>query len=105
MAKVYLETSFLSACVTTRQDVASLYRCQSSNAWLESQAIHHELFASAEVLRELSDPRFPNSEEALKRFGNLPLLSIEERSVGFGEALVRHRSMPAPLAGDALHVA
>src|SRR5205085_6318242 len=52
MARVYLETSFISACVTNRTDVASLYRKQVSNEWWETQRSRHELFVSAEVTEE-----------------------------------------------------
>ena len=60
MARVYLETSFVSACVTDRDDTASAYRRQVSTGWWEVQRAKHELFVAEEVLAELSHPEFPH---------------------------------------------
>jgi hypothetical protein len=54
MARVYLETSFVSACVTDRQDAASVYRHDVSNRWWAEQRARHEVSISAEVIAELS---------------------------------------------------
>ena len=62
MATVYLETSFVSACVTNRSDPASIYRRELSVEWWTAQAKRHELFISAEVLAELSQPGFPGAK-------------------------------------------
>jgi hypothetical protein len=105
MASVYLETSFISACVTNRTDAASVYRRQTSREWWQTQSSRHELFISAEVLAELSAPTYPASPEALEWANNLPLLDIDPEVRGFAEILVRERVMPSPVAGDALHVA
>ncbi len=58
MARVYLETSFVSACVTKRDDAASVYRRQISADWWKDQRAKHELFVSEEVVAELSHPDF-----------------------------------------------
>lgn len=105
MARVYLETSFVSACVTLREDTASKYRRLASREWWEQQASRHELYLSAEVLRELADPRHVTGEQALDLVGRVPLLPLDAPVVGFAEALVRHKVMPGPTAGDGLHVA
>src|SRR5260221_6883697 len=52
MAKVYLETSFFSACVTTRTDVDSQSWKGRSLSWLKTQAPRHQLAISAEVIAE-----------------------------------------------------
>jgi hypothetical protein len=44
MARVYLETSFVSVCVTTRTDPNSIYRQEQSLEWLEKEGPKHELF-------------------------------------------------------------
>jgi len=44
MGRVYLETSFASACVTDRTDPASLYRRQASREWWSLQARRHDCF-------------------------------------------------------------
>jgi hypothetical protein len=105
MASVYLETSLISACVTTRRDPASIYRRETSREWWETQAHRHSLFLSAEVLEELSQPTFPSSREALEWIKDVDLLEVDEEVLGFASILVRERVMPSPVAGDAIHVA
>ena len=46
MARVYLETSFVSACVTSRKDLASRYRRETSLEWWRVQSRRHALFLS-----------------------------------------------------------
>lgn len=66
----------------------------------------HELLISAEVIRELSDPRFSESADALGWVRGLPLLALTEDVLGLAALLVRERVLPAPvLGGDAVHVA
>jgi len=106
MARVYLETSFVSACVTTRMDVASAYRHQASLEWWADQARRHRLFVSDEVLAELGSPANPNAVAALALIRDVPRLELGERAQGLAAALVAHKVMPSPAAsGDALHVA
>lgn len=105
MARAYLETSFFSACVSTRTTTRSLYWREVSNEWWTVEAPRHDLFVSGEVLTELSDPAFPRREQALAMLKGLPLLEISDEVLGLAEVLVREKVMPGPVAGDALHVA
>jgi predicted nucleic acid-binding protein len=105
MARTYLETSFVSACVTDRQDVASSYRRQMSREWWETQRARHELFVSAEVFAELSHPAFRVRDDALRLIAGLPRLAINDDIRGLARLLVREKVMPGPVAGDAVHVA
>ena len=105
MAEVYLETSFVSACVTDRTDPASIYRRQVSQDWWNTQAQQHMLLMSAEVVAELSHPEYPRSTEALDWVGEVPLLPLTEEVNGLAIVLVREKVMPGPVAGDAVHVA
>jgi hypothetical protein len=105
VAKVYLETSFFSACVTTRTDVHSQSWKGRSLSWLKTQAPRHELFISAEVIAELSAPTYPNRDAALAFTAGLELLSIDEQVLTLGQMLIEQRVMPGPLKGDAIHVA
>lgn len=104
MASVYLETSFISACVSTRTDAASTYRRQVSIEWWEIQRHNHDLFISAEVYDELSDPEYPRSAEALRWIDDVPLIELTDEVLGLARLLVRERVMPSPVAGDAVHV-
>jgi hypothetical protein len=105
VALVYLETSFVSACVTTRTDVRSLYRRDISREWWHTQASRHQLFLSAEVIDELSDPAYPASREAIEWVQDVPLLDVDEEVRGLASIFVREQVMPASVAGDAVHVA
>jgi hypothetical protein len=105
MARVYLETSFFSACATTRTDVDSQSWKGRSLSWLKTQAPRHEVFISAEVIAELSAPNYPSRAEALAFTVGIELLPIEEEVLALGQMLVDQRVMPGPLKGDAMHVA
>lgn len=104
MARVYLETSFVSALVSRRKDLNSLYRHRVSLEWWQTQSRHHELFISDEVVTELSHPRYPQSRQALSLINNLPALDVSGEVRGFARILIREKVMPGPVAGDAIHV-
>lgn len=105
MARVYLETSFISACVTDRTDPVSAYRRQTSEEWWNTQAWRHDCCVSSEVIAELSHPAFARSEAALNLVAKTPLLPLTDEVAGLAAILVRDKAMPRPTAGDAVHVA
>ncbi len=105
MARVYLDTSFVSACVTDREDVPSAYRRQVSQEWWETQRPSHQVFVSVEVLNELSHPGFPRASAGLSLIADVPLLAVDDEVEGLAHLLVREKVMPAPPVGDAVHVA
>ena len=105
MARVYLETSLISACVTDRQDAASTYRRDVSIDWWQRQREKHDLFVSEEVVAELSDPGFKHREAAMALLKEVRLLAIDEDVRALARILVREKVMPGPVAGDAVHVA
>ncbi len=105
MASVYLETSFVSACVTTRTDVSSAYRRHASLIWWNGNSREHDLFISTEVVRELSDPAYPQRVQAMELIRNIALLELTPEAIDFARILIREKVMPAPALGDAAHVA
>ncbi len=105
MAKVYLETSFFSACVTTRTDVDSQSWKGRSLSWFKTQAPRHDLSISAEVIEELSVPTYPNHDAALAFTAGIGLLPLTPEVLALGQLLIDQHVMPGPLKGDALHVA
>lgn len=106
MQTVYLETSFISACVTTRSHPSSVYRRETSLEWWKNHSHHYNCFISAEVLVELRHPSFPRNQEALALVEGLPLLPITDEVRGFARFLVREKAMPGPKSsGDAVHIA
>jgi hypothetical protein len=106
MGRVYLETSFFSACVWERQDTKSVYRRQQSRLWWVHQRSLHELFISGEVTRELSSPGFRHREAAIAMASQAKVLAVNEDVEGLARILVREKVMPGPAGGgDAVHVA
>ena len=106
MARVYLETSFFSACVTARNDARSLGWRETSTGWWRTQAAHHQLFVSDEVVVELSDPGFAQGPAALSMLRGLQLAELSPEVRGLAEVLVREKLMPRPsVSGDAIHIA
>jgi hypothetical protein len=106
MLKVYLETSFFSACVSTRTSDKVVGWRASSLEWWQTHASRFELYISSEVFRELSAPEFPNRIAALKMLDGLKVLSLNEDVQRLATLLVTERIMPGPaVEGDALHVA
>ena len=106
MATVYLETSFFSTYVSVRTNPKIVGWRESSREWWRNEAPKHRLFVSAEVVAEMSDPRFPQREEALELLRGLALLDVSSEAAAFAELLVQEKLMPAPAnAGDAIHLA
>lgn len=101
MATVYLETSFISACVSNRTDAASVYRCDLSLKWWQMQRQSHTLLTSSEVLAELRDPDFQRREEALELIDGIPVLQSNPEVLGVAAICVKQKVMP----GDSVHVA
>ena len=108
MAKVYLETSFFSECVTMRTSHIDLGRRDTSLNWWQNYAKRFDLCISPEVVRELSSRDFPAAvrEPALAMLQGLEALTFTDEVGLLAELLVREHVMPAPaIAGDAIHVA
>lgn len=105
MAKVYLDTSFVSACVTTRSDPGSIVRRETSVEWMATQAARHKLFISTEVLDELDGDGFAGRNAAMRLVAAIPLLALTDQVFGVAQVLVGENVMPGPEdAGDAIHV-
>jgi predicted nucleic acid-binding protein len=108
VAKVYLETSFFSECVTERAGAIDKGRRATSLNWWRTQARKFELYISNEVIRELSDPVFPQRlrRSALGMLNGLGSVALNAEVSAMARLLVRERVMPNPsTGGDAVHVA
>lgn len=106
MARVYLDTSFFSACVSTRTTPRSVGWRETSSEWWRTQAPRHELYVSDEVVAELSDPDFIQGPAAREMLRGLTLLELTPEVRGLAEILVREQLMPRPsVAGDAIQIA
>ena len=100
MARVYLETSVVSACVSTRTDVASAYQREASLAWWQFERGRHEVLISDAVINELADRRYSQREAALAFVESIPVVSLTPKMVALAEVLVERRVMPKPVGGD-----
>lgn len=106
MAKIYLETSFISYLVARpSRDLIMAARQQITLEWWNKERGNHELFASEVVLREAQrgDPN-----EVTKRLAiltNLSLLDVPEAAEILAVLLVKRHALPAKAAADALHIA
>lgn len=108
VSSVYLETSFFSECCTIRTGEIARGRRATSLRWWHTDARRFDLHISAEVVRELTSPDFPEQVRApaLEMLVGIPRLALTDEVLGIAAVLVRERVMPAPAEeGDALHVA
>lgn len=106
VARVYLETSFFSACVSQRRDALSVARRDQSRRWWIQQRAKHSLFMSSEVVRELSAPTYLHRDEALALTVDAVTLPLNEEIRGLARIFVREKAMPGPEgSGDAIHMA
>src|SRR5256885_8961221 len=105
MPSVYLETSFVSACVTTRKDAASVYRRRTIVEWWNSFGTAYQLFVSQEVLEELGHAKFRGRKQAMDLLSGIPELDIDAEVRNVAAVFVSEKVMPGPVAGDAIHVA
>jgi PIN domain len=105
VVRVYLETSFLSACVTTRTTSRAIYEREMSVAWLESEESACDVFLADPVIAELSAPAYRDREAALELAARFKIETITPAIEDFAALLAKRFVMPQDLQGDALHVA
>lgn len=105
MARVYLETSFLSACVTTRTSARAVYEREMSLTWLEAERASNDLVIADSVIVELSAPTYRDRELALELAAEFRLEAVTPAMEAFAIILAERFVMPQDLQGDALHVA
>ncbi len=106
MDRVYLETSFFSACVDSRETVRSRAWRESSLDWWQNRRSSYACCISPEVVGELSAPGFVHRDAALAMVGELDILEISAEVLALADLFVRNKAMPGPAnAGDAVHVA
>ncbi len=104
-SSVYVETTVFSALVSEREDVASIYRRDTTRQWWSLQARLYELRTSEAVLSELRAGNYPRQQEAIDLADSLDSIEITDEALAVAELYVRHRLMPEPATGDALHLA
>lgn len=106
MAKVYLETSFVSYLVARRsRDLIVAARQQLTNDWWDDERQKYDLFASEVVLEEarLGDPT--EIAKRLQVLSDLPILTTTGMAGQLANDLLVKGALPAKAARDALHIA
>jgi predicted nucleic acid-binding protein len=101
----YVETSVFCAFVSHREDAASVYRRDATRQWWAIQAQLYDLRTSQAALSELEAGTYPGQHEAMELAAALEMIEITDEVLSIAELYVRHRLMPAPASGDALHLA
>ena len=102
---IYVETSVFCAFVSHREDAASVYRRDTTRQWWAIQAQLYDLRTSQAALSELEAGTYPGQHEAIELAASLEMIEITDEVLSIAELYVRHRLMPAPASGDALHLA
>ncbi|MBK7875916.1 MAG: PIN domain-containing protein [Planctomycetes bacterium] len=105
MLRVYLETSFVSACVTTKEDEASRDQRWRSLAWWHRHRDDVSAWGSSEVMRELLAEDYRDRLAALRFVAGLPIVSPDAEVGRIADALRAERLVPRGDLGDALHAA
>ncbi|MBK8269144.1 MAG: PIN domain-containing protein [Planctomycetes bacterium] len=105
MAKVYLDTSFFSTCVSHRIGSRSAYWREVSKEWWRQQAPKHIVCISDEVIAELTRLEKRQRDSAFSMLEGLNNLKIDDAVHDLADVFVRERVMPGPATtGDAIHV-
>ena len=106
MAKIYLETSFISRLVARpSRDLVVAAQQQITRDWWERESARHELFASEVVRREALRGDQHEIAKRLSVLTNLALLEPNDEAENLASLLVKQHALPVKAAADALHIA
>jgi hypothetical protein len=106
MAKVYLETSFVSYLVARRsRDLIVAARQQLTNDWWDYERNKYELVASELVLQESSVGDSNEIAKRLQVLGGLPLLDMTGEVTVLVNELLGKGILPPKAGSDAVHIA
>ena len=106
MAKVYLETSFVSYLVARRsRDLIVAARQQLTNDWWDYERLKYELFFSELVVQEASVGDSVEIAKRLNLLSGMPLLDITAEVTFLANELLGRGILPAKAGSDAVHIA
>lgn len=106
MAKVYLETSFVSYLVARRsRDLIVAARQQLTVDWWDIQRGNHDLFISEMVLREAREGDSDEVAKRLKAVDGLAQLDLTLEVAQLADELLVRNILPLKAARDAVHIA
>ncbi len=99
MAKVYLETSFVSYLVARRsRDLIVAGRQQLTIDWWEQQRAKFELFISETVLEEAGRGDADEITKRMKVLAGIPLLDVSDEALRLANELLKRGTLPAKAA-------
>lgn len=100
---VYLDSTIFSFYYDNRP--GSSYRRKITVDWWETQRKFYNLFTSFFVLKEVSNPMYPNWGKVSTLAENVPVLENVQEIRGIVKVYLENKLMPADDAGDAAHLA
>ncbi|GIK36881.1 MAG: hypothetical protein BroJett011_07140 [Chloroflexota bacterium] len=104
--KVYLESSLVSYLTSKpSRDIIVASRQQVSQTWWETRRTRFSLYISPLVIQEVGagDPDAVKKRMSIIR--HIPLLEINEETLGLAANLLKNKAVPEKSTGDALHLA
>jgi predicted nucleic acid-binding protein len=104
--KVYLESSLVSYLTSKpSRDIIIASRQQITQVWWETQRTRFSLYISPLVIQEVSAGDPDAVKKRLSIIRHLPLLEVNEETLGLAASLLKHKAVPETSTGDALHLA
>jgi predicted nucleic acid-binding protein len=100
---VYLDSTIFSFYYDDRP--GSLHRKEITMDWWETQRQYYDIFTSFFVIREVSDPTYPNWQKVLALSEQVPVLEETPEIRGIVKVYIDNQVMPADDVGDAAHLA
>jgi len=101
--KVYLDSTFFSFFYDTRPN--SIHRQQITVDWWNNQHHYYDIFTSFFVLKEVSNPVYPDWDRVTALAELVPVLEETPEIRGIVKAYISNKLMPADDFGDAAHLA
>jgi hypothetical protein len=100
---VYLDSTIFSFYCDKRPN--SLQRQQITADWWETQRKYYDNYTSFFVIKEVSNPVYPQWEEVTALAKLIPVLEETPEVRGIVKAYLENKLMPVDDAGDAAHLA
>lgn len=106
MAWVYLETTIISY-LTGRpsRDIVVAGHQQTTREWWDSSRIHHDLFVSEVVLREMQAGDTEAAELRMKMVEGIPNLGLNADVATLAHTYQTELQLPPKAGNDVLHIA
>lgn len=106
MAKVYLETSFISYLVARpSRDLIMAAHQQTTREWWEKERLKHEVYSSDAVWEEARRGDPVGAASRLSVLADLPILAVSDETEELARRLISKHALPQKAFLDAIHIA